>query len=263
MTALSERAEQIAAHLVGHETGSIVEPNGRQGVIDFNLTWPDGRVGGLEVTLVTEPESSAWQGMAMRDGWRWPAPSGWEFRLNAVSFPYKKTRSIVLRAVELCDVWAVDRPSDLPEHVIADDPELAGILTNRVGELSRTPFAPGVVLYQTSTAEFVDAVPPDFCNVIETWLALPHIVPHINKVRSAAELRERHLFIIPTSETLPIRFFTDDFDAPARVPEGFDGLDGLWIWSDYWHRYLALRDARWTWVEFPPVDSTKTTASAS
>lgn len=73
MTALSERAEVIAAHVVNHETGSIIEPNGSQRVIDFSWASPDGRIVGLEVTLVTEAESCAWHGMEIRDGWRWRA----------------------------------------------------------------------------------------------------------------------------------------------------------------------------------------------
>lgn len=80
MTGLAERAEQIAAHLVGHETGAAAVAQGRQAPIDFLLQWPDGRVGALEVTLVTQSASVAWQGLAMKDGWRWHAESSWEFR---------------------------------------------------------------------------------------------------------------------------------------------------------------------------------------
>jgi len=38
---------------------------------------------------------------------------------------------------------------------------------------------------------------------------------------------------------LPARFFTNDFPAPTRSPEGFNGLDGIWVWSNYWHQFLA------------------------
>jgi len=137
-------------------------------------------------------------------------------------------------------------------HVIADDRELADFLADDIGELTRTSFSPGVVLYQTTTAEFLDAASPDFSRTIETWLDLPHIAAHVEKTRLADGVTERHLFIVPVSEALPVSFFTDDFDTPVRVPDGFEGLDGLWIWSDYWHRYLVLRDSKWSWLAFPP-----------
>lgn len=251
MTGLSERAERVAAHIVSHETGSIAEPQGRQGAIDFLLTWPDGRRGGLEVTLVTERESAASQGMAMRDGWRWPASSGRSFRPNSISFPYRATKKIVIKAVSLCDEWRVGTVSEVPDHVIANDTDLRTFITQAVGELTRTPFSPGVVVYQATRAEFIDATAPDFSTTVESWLDLPHVIPHIEKTRNAEGHAERHLFIVPVSESLPARFFTDDFEAPERKRQGLDGIDGLWIWSDYWHRYLSLRGGEWSWRELP------------
>lgn len=69
MGELAGRAEEIAAHLVEHALGATVrkfDSEGRQSVVDFVLEWPDGRRGALEVTLVTETESSAWQGLAAK-----------------------------------------------------------------------------------------------------------------------------------------------------------------------------------------------------
>ena len=255
MTTLSARAEQIAAHLVGHETGAEIIPHdidGRQAAVDFLLQWPDGRVGALEVTLVTERASIAWQGMAMKEGWSWPADTSWEFRPNDVSFAYKKTKRVTTRAVELCDQWAVDGPSDLPAEVVAAEPELARFLENDIGTLRRTPFEPGIKLYQSSTAEFVEAASADFSRVADSWHEHPHLAPHLEKVKRASQSAQRHLFVVVVSEALPVRFLTDDFDAPETSPQGFEGLDALWVWSDYWHRYLVHRDATWSWIDFPP-----------
>lgn len=63
---------------------------------------------------------------------------------------------------------------------------------------------------------------------------------------------ERRLFVVVVSETLPIRFFTDDFDALATPPLDFEDLDALWIWSDYRHRYVVYKDATWSWIDFQP-----------
>lgn len=255
MTALSERAEQIAAHLVGHETGASVVPydtDGRQAAVDFLLEWPDGRVGALEVTLVTERASIAWQGMAMKDGWSWPAETSWEFRPNDVSFAYKDTKRVATRAVELCDQWSVDVPSELPAEVLDAEPELVSFLEDDIGSLRRTPFTPGIKLYQSATAEFVEAAPADFSRVVESWHEHPHLEPHLVKVMSASQSDEQHLFVVVVSEALPVRFCTDDFDVPATQPQGFEDLDALWVWSDYWHRYLVYRAKAWSWVDFPP-----------
>lgn len=45
-TRLADRAEQIAAHLVGYETGAALhlhDTGGRQAAVDFLLEWPGGR----------------------------------------------------------------------------------------------------------------------------------------------------------------------------------------------------------------------------
>ncbi|GAA2958453.1 hypothetical protein ACFO7V_09925 [Glutamicibacter bergerei] len=255
MNALSDRAEQIAAHLVGHETGAAVVPydtDGRQAAVDFLLNWPDGRVGALEVTLVTERASIEWQGMAMKDGWSWLAETSWEFRPNNVNFAYKDTKQVAISAVALCDQWSVDTPANLPAEVLDGEPELARFLANGIGSLRRTPFSSGIKLYQSTTAEFVEATPADFSRVVESWHEHPHLAPHLAKVQGASQSDEQHLFVVVLSEALPVRFFTDDFDVPATPPQGFEGLDALWVWSDYWHRYLVYRAKIWAWVDFPP-----------
>ena len=114
---LADRAEDIAAHLVSHALGADArrfDADGRQSAVDFMLELPNNRRGALEVTLVTQPESSAWQGLAAKEGWRWPASSGWEFRLNGDDMPYRRARRAVMRAVELCDREEVDALDRLP-----------------------------------------------------------------------------------------------------------------------------------------------------
>lgn len=252
---LAGRAEEIGAHLVGHALGATAskfDAKGRQSAVDFMLEWPNGRRGALEVTLVTQPESAAWQGMAAKEDWRWPAPSGWEFRLTGPDMPYQRTRRAVLRAVELCDQWSVDAPHRLPTEVLHRDPEVDWM--NELGDLRRTPFKPGVVLLPEVRAEFIEASTSDFTTVVEGWLHLPHMPRHVEKVSSAAAVAERHLFLVPVDEVLPARFFTSDFPAPNRSPEGFSGLDGIWVWSNYWHHYLAWRAGTWQWLDFPPKD---------
>ena len=158
MTGLGDRAERIAARLVGYSTGAEVvlyDTDGRQAAVDYLLEWPDGRRGTLEVTLVTEKASIAWQGMAMKEGWRWPADSSWEFRSAAQSFPYKFVRRVAVKAVKLCDAHGVDRPEDLPPELLDTEPDLAQFLVEKFGTLRRTGFDPGVVIYGRRTASTV------------------------------------------------------------------------------------------------------------
>jgi hypothetical protein len=249
---LAGRAEQIGARLVGHALGAAAskfDTNGRQSAVDFMLEWPNGRRGALEVTLVTQPASAAWQGMAAKEGWRWPASSGWQFRLAGPDMPYHRTRRAVLRAVALCDQWSVAAPQRLPAEVLHRDPEVEWV--NQVGELRRTSSKPGVVLLPEVRAGFVEASTSDFTAVVESWLYLPHMPRHVEKVRSVAAVDERHLFLVPVDEVLPARFFTNDFPAPTRSPKGFRGMDGIWVWSNYSHQYLAWRAGMWQWLDFP------------
>ena len=264
MTGLADRAEQIAAYLVGYETGAEVhlhDTDGRQAAVDFLLEWPDGRRGALEVTLVTEKASIAWQGMAMKEGWRWPATSLWEFRAAATSFPYRFVRQAVLRAVELCDTHGVDRPEDLPSAVLDTEVDLARFLADDLGALRRTRLDPGVVIYQSVRAEFVDSAPSDFARAVEAWQGEPHMASHLKKLRRTADVSERHLFLVPTDDVLPARFFADDFRLPTSTPAGFESIDALWICSNYWHRYLSFRNGLWAWIDFPPRNQSTEDAS--
>jgi hypothetical protein len=250
---LAGRAEDIAAHLVSHALrarATKFDSNGRQSAVDFMLEWPNGRRGALEVTLVTQPGSSAWQGMAAKEGWRWPAPSGWEFRVDGDDMPYRRARRAALRAVELCDRENVETIDQLSPRVRASEPDLEWL--SDIGELRRTTLRPGVVLLPAVRAEFVEAFSSDFTILVEQWLHLPHMPRHVEKARSALGVEERHLFLVPVDDVLPARFFTNDFPAPTRSPQGFNGLDGIWVWSNYWHQYLAWLAGNWHWLEFPP-----------
>lgn len=254
MTGFSDRAEQIAAYLVAHETGAKAIPHdveGRQAAVDFHLDWPDGKRSALEVTLITEPTTIAWQGMAAKDGWRWPAETSWEFRAANDNFPYKRTRQVVTRIVQLCDEWLVDRPEDLPADSLTTEPEILWFLADDTGTLQRTVFSPGVVLYQSTRAEFLDSSPSDFSLIVESWHDHPHLASHIEKVKKAVEVSDRHLFLVPLDDALPARYFTSDFETPKLLPQGFEGIDVLWVWSNYWHRYLMFRDQTWRWIDFP------------
>ena len=201
---LAGRAEDIAAHLVSHALGAEArkfDADGRQSAVDFMLEWPNGRRGALEVTLVTQPESSAWQGLAAKEGWRWPAPSGWEFRLNGNDMPYRRARRAVLSAVELCDRENVDALDRLPPDIASSDPDLRWL--SDIGDLRRTSFKPGVVLLPAVRAEFVEASTSDFTTLVERWLHLPHMPRHVEKARSAVAVDEKHLFLVPSTRSFP------------------------------------------------------------
>lgn len=255
MSTLAERSEKIAAHLVSHGTNSTAVPHdtaGRQSAVDYLLHWPDGRTGALEVTLIVKASSIEWQGLALKEKWRWPATSSWEFRANKPNFPYRSTRRAALRAVELCDEWSVDNPESLPADVLANEDGISAFLEEGVGDLGRAQLSPGIVLYPSTRVEFVDATPDDFNLVVESWIDQPHVPSHIKKLLDAPGASERHLFLVPLDEVLPAKFFTDDFEAPETAPKGFPGLDGIWVWSNFWHRYLVRREGSWSWIEFPP-----------
>ncbi|CAI9400361.1 hypothetical protein [Aestuariimicrobium sp. T2.26MG-19.2B] len=259
MSSLADRAEQLAAHLVAGATGAQVTAHdtaGRQGAFDFLLSWPDGHRGALEVTLVTEPESIEWQGLALADEWRWPTDGSWEFRPSQVSFPYRHTKETIMGLAVLCDRWQVGSPLELPSTVRESEPLVATFLAADVGRLRRTSAPQGITIYPATAAEFVESTHPDFARIVESWHKLGHIARHLEKIERAAGVTEHHLFLVVVSEALPMRFFTDDFDPPTATPGGFNSLDALWIWSGNWHRYLAYTGGGWSWMAFPEYKST-------
>ncbi|GGB22073.1 hypothetical protein GCM10011492_09960 [Flexivirga endophytica] len=227
------------------------DTDGRQSAVDFLLEWPDGRTEALEITRVTEPESIVWQGMAMRESWRWPAATSWDFRPAEVSFPYKHTRRAVLKAVELCDEWSVDDPADLPSAVVQAEPDIAVYLAEGVGSLCRAASGTGVNLYPKYPRRVRRGRTARLLPVGGNRAQAAPLDAHFDKLIQVPPGREKHLFLVPTDDVLPARFFTDDFEAPVTSPQGFEALDGLWVWSNFWHRYLVFRDQTWSWVTFP------------
>ncbi|MEV8266843.1 hypothetical protein [Microbacterium sp. NPDC076911] len=132
-------------------------------------------------------------------------------------------------------------------------------LANGTGTLRRSLFSAGVAVYPSIRSEFLDSAPADFSKVVESWHGQAHIASHIEKVRKTSDVSERHLFLVPLDEVLPGRFFTDDFETPQLPPQGFDDIDALWFWSNYWHRFLLFRDRSWRWLNFPetPPESSR------
>ena len=152
-----------------------------------------------------------------------------------------------------CDIANVDALDQLPADVASSASDLERLSV--IGDLRRTTSRPGVVLLPAVRAESVETATADFASLTEEWLHLPHMPRHVDKTRSAVDVAERHLFMMPVDDVLPSRFFTNDFPAPARSPGGFSGIDGLWVWSNYWHQYLAYLAGGWCWLDFPPRTS--------
>lgn len=256
MTTVSRRAEQIASFLVGEALGGTITPfdlDGRQNVVDFHLTRPDGSRAALEVTLVTDRRAMEWDGLARKDNRRWLAEAAWEYRPHGYRASYRQAREAAVRLAQMCDEAGVDswralrpvtREEGLETWQLAD--QLAGSLT-RAGVRSDA----GIRLFSATTVDFVDENGPDLVDLLEDWLSEPHVRPHVAKVLADQDATERHLFLVPVSDVLPARYFTDDFPAPTRAPRGYEGLDSLWLWSDYWHRFLRLGHTGWSWTDFP------------
>lgn len=101
-------------------------------------------------------------------------------------------------------------------------------------------------MYARGAAESIESAPSDFSKVIETWPDQPHMASHIAKLVETPEVSERHLFLVAMDDVLPVRFFTGDFDPPTTPPIGFEAVDVLWVWSNFWHRFLRYQDQEWT-----------------
>lgn len=253
---VSDRAEQIAAHLVGHALGfdlTHFDVGGRQGVVDFRGVAPGSAVVSLEVTLLGDPRAFEWRGLLERDGGVWPAAGRWDYRPASYGASYRRAREACVRIARECDRLGLEGP-----HLLPPSSQAAGgpgwcEQVDLGARLSRAPWErePGIHVYPPVRVEVVDPEGHDLSDLLERWRELPHVGPHLRKLRTDHVADERHLFLVITGDRLPASLFTDDFSPPARRPRGFEGLDGLWVWSEFWHRYLALRGGDWAWEAFP------------
>lgn len=254
---VAERAEQIAAHLVSawmQGTAEKYDVDGRQGAVDYIVTGSSGRTAALEVTLIARKRDMEWDGLARRDDRRWQAQDVWIYRPESTACNYKSARAAAIALAKLCEDNDVDSPQELAPRTRPEALRLWQLQNDLSGTLPRVHgkgMPPGIRTLPPVRCEWVDPDGPDLVDHLEQWRQLPHIAEHIRKLGDQHVATERHLFLIPTCDLLPSRLFTDDFDAPERFPEGFEGLDGLWLWSDYWHRNLLWTQGRWQWLDFP------------
>lgn len=246
---VAERVEQIAGFLVAEIVGAEAVRQGPSSSMDFELRWPNGDIGVLEVTLVPDSEAIRWQDQLASAGGGWDVEGRWELRLHTLAMPYRATEEAARRVVGLCVEHGVDHPGGLPAGVRAAEPSVAHM--EMVGSMRRIDTGrDGLQVFVPSRADFIESTDADFALVMEEWLQIEHVSRHVAKT-AAVSSASRHLFLVPLDDVLPIRFFTDDFAAPSRRPQGYDGLDGLWVWSNFWHRFLGWHHGVWAWHHFP------------
>ncbi len=249
MSGISDRAEQIAAAVIAHALGVTAVALGRASAMDYRLLWSDGRVGMLEVTLIAHADAIGWQNQVAEYGGKWPVAGRWELRLRTLAIQHRTTMNAAQQTVELCNAYDVDSPEELPAIERAREPAVATL--EAFGHLRRVPWgAEGISVFPPARAEFVDATSEDFADLLERWIQLEHVAGHVGKTASGQE-SERHLFLVAVDDILPIRFFNDAFDVPTRFPAGYEGIDGLWIWSNFWHRVLGWNNGAWAWYDTP------------
>ena len=249
MVPIDRRAEQIAAALVPPLLGADAVWQAPGAPMDYVLAWPDGRQGVLEVTLVTDPDAIKWQNQLAQAGGAWLTAGKWELRLRTLAMQYRPTEAAARRVVDLCRSHGTTSPAALPPEVRAEEDAVARL--ESIGDLQRVKVGrEGISVFVPARAEFVVATDQDFASLLERWVSLRHVAAHVAKT-SGATSRDRHLFLVPLDDVLPVRFVTDDFRPPSRFPRGYEGIDGLWVWSNSWHRFLGWRDGRWSWEDFP------------
>ncbi len=248
MVHIAERAEQIAGFLVAETLGANALKRPPSSTMDFDLCWPSGERGVLEVTILADDDAIRWQDQLADAGGSWDVEGRWELRLHSLVMHYRHTERAVRKVVALCNEHGADRPRDLPTGLRADD---SVAYVENLGALRRVSIGrEGVQVFQPTRAESIESTEPDFALLMERWAKIEHVRRHVAKT-AAASTRHRHLFMVPLDDVLPARFFDDSFPAPIRLPEGYEGVDGLWVWSTFWKRFLGWRHGAWRWYPFP------------
>ena len=206
------------------------------------------------MTLIGERRGFEWEGLAEKVGYVWPARSTWVYRPHSYRVSYKAAQKAATQLVNWCEDAGLTDWRDLKADVHASPEALYRATSGLGGTLESWPDdgAPGVRLMPPIIISFMDESASDpLPDLLEKWLSEPHVPAHLEKLKADMSGAEKHLFLIAAEDFLPPRYFTDDFDAPERAPRGYEFLDGLWLWSRFWHRFLLLQGGAWRWCEFP------------
>lgn len=266
---LKSREEAILAVGVAEAVGATAIENdveGRQGVVDALLKYPDGRYAALEVT------SHAGDGIRQRNseltkrGSKLTSPGQWTWTALFRSVRYlpefeKRASRLLLH----CEAVGITDPSRLHSWEVEDGSDLAWLLTTDI-KLSGHPqrSRPGeIFLLPASIWGFPDGFADALPDALHAVLDEPNQRAHVEKLARSGHV-ERHLCLLLLDGGLPSNIEVGLFgriDAldvdPPRLP---GGLTHLWFLSGYGGTLIGVTPTGWQLADVPSESVLRSTS---
>ena len=161
--------EKLAALLVERVTGARARAHdvgGRQGAHDVDLTYPSGRRAALEVTTHAGVGVRHAASVLGQERLSWPNPGRWWWTIDIADMAeLPRVRAVYARVIQVCESQGLSTPADLPDAVVAADPELRWLARSSASTMRGHPSAVtagdrrpgGVVVGPTVPARSVDS----------------------------------------------------------------------------------------------------------
>lgn len=246
--------DELAACLIAERVlGVRAEPwdvDGRNGVVDAILHYPNGRIAAFEVTKLVRSEDAQRDSVLSNDDFEWPNLGRWWWDATVGSVRDIPTlRECYRKVIQLCEAHGTTRPEHLNRLVRENDPDVTWVLQSSVSMLGH----PDVPAREDGLERPFNVLPPggsggpDLVGLgpaLTEAFAQPHIAKHFAKLanstysverddgRQVIALDEQHLFmpvhphVLPDDAYLGLWHGTELPTEPPPIPEH---VTHLWL----------------------------------
>ena len=194
-----ERFAGVAVERATGATAHAFDVGARQGAVDVELTYPDGRRAALEVTSHAGEGVRQTYAVLERDGYSWPNPGQWFWSAdvgNPADIP--RLRQCYAELILLCEAEEVVWPHDMSWLWHGDREALRWLVRESSCRLWGNPDIPsrghGVMVTPSGSGGAVDTELASLNAEIERVLSLPVMARHVEKV-GRADAEEHHIFV--------------------------------------------------------------------
>lgn len=258
--------EQFACVIAERVLGVVAEAwdvDGREGVVDAMLTYPDGRRAAFEVTSLSAEGAIQTQRLLGRDNFSWPLPGQWWWTISVGSArDIPRLRATYQKIILICERANVELPERLRWSEI-DDADMRWLVAESSSTMighrnSPASAAPGggAMVVPAGSGGAANESLSGLTDALSEAFAVDHMPSHIRKVQQT-EADERHLFIVVHDTALPFTvmyalMFT--VELPSAAPPLPVEIDHLWLAPPYTRRILL-----WSlvsgWANHYPYDN--------
>jgi hypothetical protein len=261
-------AERLACRVAERVTGATArawDVNGRRGVVDAFLDYPDGRTGAFEVTrAATHPTALQLDNLLSRDGFGWALPGAWWWTVTISDVrDLPRIRQCFNKIALMCEAASLVRPNSLFVTDVENlDDDVRWLVEDSSVILQGHPDIPAVegdkirraMITSGGGGGAVDDSLVGLNTALRGAFTADNLVRHVAKLRRTAA-DERHLFLILHESDLQpgvamaLMFGTEVPMGPAWRP---DGVSHLWLAPVFSNRVL-LGSAN-GWIQTFPYD---------